>query len=57
MSISEPLFTYDSEGRVLCPLCQKPVHLETCKIDEHGRAVHEECYVRLLQQNQYQPGK
>lgn len=28
-----------------CWLCGKAVSLETCKSDEHGRAVHEECYV------------
>jgi hypothetical protein len=31
-----------------CALCNSPVELETCKTDERGKAVHEECYVRKL---------
>lgn len=29
-----------------CRICTEPIFLETSKTDEHGRAVHEECYVR-----------
>jgi hypothetical protein len=29
----------------LCPVCNKPVPLETAMTDGHGRAVHEECYL------------
>lgn len=32
----------------LCPLCRQPVPLEISKTDDHGRAVHEDCYVRTL---------
>jgi hypothetical protein len=28
-----------------CNICNKPVTLETSKTDEHGKAVHEGCYV------------
>jgi hypothetical protein len=28
-----------------CSICNKPVNLETAKIDDNGNAVHEECYV------------
>ncbi len=28
-----------------CWICDQPIRLEDCKIDEHGRAVHETCYV------------
>lgn len=28
-----------------CTVCGDPVPLEDCKTDEHGKAVHEECYV------------
>jgi hypothetical protein len=31
-----------------CALCNSPVELETCKVDERGSAVHEECYVRKI---------
>ena len=31
-----------------CPICQKPVELELCKVDEHGRGVHTDCYVAQL---------
>jgi hypothetical protein len=29
----------------LCPICNKAVPLETANTDEHGRAMHEECYL------------
>jgi hypothetical protein len=35
----------------LCSICVKPVPLETCKTDEGGKAVHEECYVLKLKQS------
>ena len=28
-----------------CPLCNQPVPLESAKTDEHGHAIHEECYL------------
>lgn len=31
--------------RQVCWICGKGISLTTCKIDEHGSAVHEECYV------------
>lgn len=31
-----------------CCICNSPVLLETCKTDEYGQAVHEECYVRKV---------
>jgi hypothetical protein len=34
-----------------CSICSRPVPLETCKTDETGTAVHEECYVLTLKQN------
>jgi hypothetical protein len=34
----------------LCPICGKPVTLETSKTDEQGKAVHESCYLlKMLQ--------
>jgi hypothetical protein len=31
-----------------CWICGNVAPLEKCKIDEHGRAVHEDCYVAKL---------
>ncbi len=31
---------------LVCCVCTIPIPLETSKTDEHGKAVHEECYVR-----------
>jgi hypothetical protein len=28
-----------------CSICDMPLDLRTCKTDDHGQAVHEECYV------------
>ena len=39
-----------SEGqwRPECVICEESVKLEESKADEHGQAVHEECYVSKL---------
>jgi hypothetical protein len=37
---------------LLCPVCNKPVSLESAKTDEHGRAIHEDCYVLALRLKQ-----
>jgi hypothetical protein len=31
-----------------CWICGKTVKLEDCKVDEHGLAVHENCYVTRI---------
>lgn len=33
---------------VLCQLCKKPVLLEKARINELGKAVHEECYLQSI---------
>ena len=33
----------DEYSSVLCSICFKPIRSEKCKIDEEGRAVHEQC--------------
>jgi hypothetical protein len=33
---------------IVCGLCAKSIALENCKIDENGRAVHEDCYFYTL---------
>jgi hypothetical protein len=33
---------------VVCSICSQNVMLEQCKIDEHGKPVHENCYVTKL---------
>lgn len=35
----------------ICWVCGAPVSLEECKIDEHGEAVHEKCYVTMIAQH------
>ena len=32
----------------LCHVCAKPVDLGMCKTDDHGQAVHDDCYVSKL---------
>jgi hypothetical protein len=29
----------------ICSICEKPVKIETSKVDEHGKAVHDGCYL------------
>lgn len=31
-----------------CSICGMPVQLESCKFDERGQPVHEDCYVAKL---------
>jgi hypothetical protein len=31
-----------------CVLCGRPVELETCKTDERGKSIHEQCYLRKI---------
>ena len=38
-----------------CALCNSPVQLETCKTDERGSAVHDECYFRKIRSTQSAP--
>ena len=37
-----------SSSLPMCCLCDRPVEIEHCKTDEHGRAIHEQCYVARL---------
>jgi len=32
----------------ICAICKQPVDLEESKTDEHGQAVHENCYVQTV---------
>ena len=36
------------EYRLLCAICDSPVELERCKTNEHGHAVHDDCYVTRM---------
>lgn len=38
-----------SRGRMIaCAICGLRVELEHCKIDEHGDAVHDKCYLTRM---------
>ena len=36
------------QWRPECVMCKESVELEESKVDEHGQAIHEECYVSKL---------
>jgi hypothetical protein len=38
-----------------CAICEQPVNLEESKTDEHGHAVHENCYIWTVELKK--PGK
>jgi hypothetical protein len=40
---------------VVCDLCKKSVLLEKARINESGKAVHEQCYLQAILVNK--PGK
>ena len=35
-------------GFVICQICKKPVVLEAARINEYGKAVHEDCYLNSV---------
>ena len=37
-----------AKGLLSCRVCGTPVALESCKTDEHGKAVHDECYIAAM---------
>lgn len=49
MSPLKSIIRPSARGQVLCVVCHEPVQLESSKTDEDGRAIHEDCYVRVLQ--------
>jgi hypothetical protein len=38
----------------LCSICNKPVEVEAATIDEHGEAIHEECWLLKMRLEQAQ---
>jgi hypothetical protein len=40
---------YPHSTNPLCPICNQPVPLENAKTEEHGLAIHEECYLLKMQ--------
>jgi hypothetical protein len=36
------------DGLPTCPICNEPVNLEISVTDDHGRAIHEECYIKTV---------
>jgi hypothetical protein len=40
----------------ICAICARPLELETCKVDEFGKAVHEECYLSRVTPHQPKRG-
>ena len=46
IALQEHLLSHPHAQR--CEICEQFVELETCKIDELGRAVHNDCYVGKL---------
>jgi hypothetical protein len=45
-----------SRSEFNCSICNQPVDLETAKTDDHGKAVHEQCYLlRHALKNATQP--
>jgi hypothetical protein len=45
---AHPLRIQSRNVNPLCSICNRRVPLENAKTDEHGLAVHEECYVLKL---------
>jgi len=41
---------------VVCPICDKPVPLETAKTDSDGKAVHEHCYFHKVKLKRIKDG-
>ncbi len=48
MSPLNRIFRQPHVERPKCPVCNESVALESCKADEDGQAIHEECYVEKV---------
>ena len=35
-------------GTYNCSLCNMPINLQTAKVDDKGKAVHADCYMRVV---------
>ena len=42
---------------VVCQLCGKPISLESARINEFGKPVHQECYVTAIRQAKVEGSK
>lgn len=40
--------TSQGQWRPECAICKESVTLEESKVDEHGQAMHEDCYISQL---------
>lgn len=47
-----PQMILNKQGFPACPICNRPVDLESAKADENGHAIHEECYLLRLRMEQ-----
>lgn len=36
------------DSQFFCPICRKPVKLETAKTDGDGQAIHDACYLKQI---------
>ena len=41
----------------ICSLCNEGIELETVKTDEHGKAIHDECYLLKMRLKDVTPPK
>src|SRR5580704_18668098 len=57
LPISESPVSNQESVLPLCPVCNKPVPLETAKTDGDGCAVHEECYLLAVRGEKGQPSR
>jgi predicted amidophosphoribosyltransferase len=44
----QSIIRHDRRRKPICSICGEPVNLQTATCDEHGKAVHEECYVQKI---------
>lgn len=42
---------------LICTVCQEPVELETSMADDHGKAIHEKCYLGIVSKSRPHPKK
>jgi hypothetical protein len=49
LNFTSILMTQHKVELPVCPVCGRPVPLEAARVDENGRAMHEDCYLLKLQ--------
>lgn len=50
VEVAKRVAEQEDAGLTACGVCGEPVELESCKTNEYGKAVHQNCYIASILQ-------